>query len=162
MKNKKTKAIEIISALFIMLFVYAAVSKLKDYPRFVGQIEDSPFLTYDQAEILAWAVPGVELIIAALLAVPLLRRVGLYASSVLMGIFSVYIAAGLLLGEDLPCSCGGILEGMSWTTHLIFNIGFVALGLVGIFLHATPKPGSSSSASATTSGQKDYKEPAAA
>ena len=35
---------------------------------------------------------------------------------------------------DIPCSCGGVLEKMSWNEHLIFNIAFVVLGLVAILL----------------------------
>src|SRR5690606_28267369 len=46
----------------------------------------------------------------------------------------VYIAAILNLGVFIPCSCGGVLEKLGWTEHLVFNCVFVALALVGIVL----------------------------
>ena len=48
--------------------------------------------------------------------------------------FTIYIAAMLLSGSDIPCSCGGVLEEMSWGTHIIFNCFFVALSAWGIYL----------------------------
>ena len=57
---------EIISMLFLLLFVYAAVSKLLDYQKFKIQLVQSPLLaTY--ASILVWFIPTLELIIAMIL-----------------------------------------------------------------------------------------------
>lgn len=133
--TKKKIALEIICFLFILLFTYAAVTKLIDYQKFTVQIGQSPLLT-DFAPILAWAVPGVELLIAGMLAVTRLRLMGLYAAFSLMVMFTAYIVAILQFSENIPCSCGGVLESMGWTEHLIFNIGFVLLGLGGIILHS--------------------------
>ena len=80
---KKKIALEIICFLFILLFTYAAVTKLIDYQKFTVQIGQSPLLT-DFAGVLAWAVPGVELLIAGMLAITRLRLVGLYAAFSLM------------------------------------------------------------------------------
>jgi len=33
----------------------------------------------------------------------------------------------------MPCSCGGVLEKMSWSDHLVFNISFVILSLVALY-----------------------------
>jgi hypothetical protein len=41
---------------------------------------------------------------------------------------------------ELPCSCGGILQSMNWTQHLIFNIFFTLLGLGAIAFEKTDKP----------------------
>lgn len=130
MKTKKI-AIEIICFLFIFLFTYAAVTKLLDYQKFTVQIGQSPLLT-DFAGVLAWAVPVGELIIAGMLAVGRLRQFGLYASFTIMVLFTAYIVAILQLDEGIPCSCGGVLESMGWTEHLVFNIFFVVLGLLGV------------------------------
>lgn len=134
MKNKKAIAVEIICFLFIVLFTYAAVTKLMDYQKFTVQIGQSPLLT-DFAGVLAWLVPGSELVIAGMLAIPRLRQVGFYAAFGTMVMFTAYIIAILQFAERVPCSCGGVLEAMGWTEHLVFNIGFVVLGLVGIFLN---------------------------
>ncbi|MCG8321171.1 MAG: hypothetical protein MI921_16830, partial [Cytophagales bacterium] len=131
---KKKIALEIICFLFILLFTYAAVTKLMDYQKFTVQIGQSPLLT-DFAGVLAWAVPGVELLIAGMLAITRLRLIGLYAAFSLMVMFTAYIIAILQFSDSIPCSCGGVLEAMGWTEHLIFNIGFVLLGFTGIVLH---------------------------
>ena len=137
LKSDKTKkvALEIICFLFILLFTYAAVTKLMDYQKFTVQIGQSPLLT-DFAGVLAWAVPGVELLIAGMLAITRLRFIGLYAAFSLMVMFTAYIIAILQFSDSIPCSCGGVLEAMGWTEHLIFNIGFVLLGFTGIVLHS--------------------------
>src|SRR5690606_12191987 len=36
--------------------------------------------------------------------------------------------------DFIPCSCGGVLEKMGWTEHLVFNISFIVLAFVGILL----------------------------
>ena len=132
---KKKIAIEIICFLFILLFTYAAVMKLMDVQKFTVQIGQSPLLT-NFAGVVAWGIPITELLIAGMLAITRLRLWGLYASFGLMTMFTAYIIAILQFSEHIPCSCGGVLESMGWTEHLIFNIGFVLLGLGGVILHS--------------------------
>ena len=130
---KKQIVIEIISFLFILLFVYAALMKLLDVEKFTVQLGQSPLLMAF-APLIAWVVPIIELIVAALLIFSRFRLVGLYASFTLMVMFTVYIIIVLNLASHVPCSCGGILEDMNWTQHLIFNIWFVLLSVAGITL----------------------------
>lgn len=132
---KKKIAIEIICFLFILLFTYAAVMKLMDVQKFTVQIGKSPLLT-NFAGIVAWGIPITELLIAGMLAITRLRLWGLYASFGLMTMFTAYIIAILQFSQNIPCSCGGVLESMGWTEHLIFNIGFVLLGLSGVVLRS--------------------------
>lgn len=49
-----------------------------------------------------------------------------------MVMFTTYIVIILHFTAFTPCSCGGALEKMGWTEHLIFNIVFVGLALIGI------------------------------
>jgi uncharacterized membrane protein YphA (DoxX/SURF4 family) len=130
---KKQIIIEIISFLFILLFVYAALMKLRDVEQFVAQLGQSPLLMAF-ANWIAWVVPIVELIVAGMLIFSRFRLIGLYASFTLMVMFTVYIIVILTYADQVPCSCGGILEKMGWTEHLIFNIGFVLLALTGVIL----------------------------
>lgn len=125
--------IEIICGLFILLFMYAAVSKLMDVEKFRVQIGQSPMLT-SMAGFVAWFIPSVEILISVLLAIGRTRLIGLFASFALMVMFTAYIVAITQFSEHIPCSCGGVLQKMGWTEHLIFNIGFVLLGLMGIIL----------------------------
>jgi hypothetical protein len=142
---KKIIIIEIICALFMLLFVYAAVTKLIDYEKFRVQIGQSPLLIAF-ADWIAWIVPAIELVIAVILGVPRIRLMGLYASFTLMIMFTAYIIMILNFADHVPCSCGGILEKMGWTEHLIFNIAFVLLALIAIVLNVNQEIEKSSKA----------------
>jgi hypothetical protein len=135
MINKaKSVIVDIVTALFIFLFVYAALSKISDFEKFRVQLGKSP-LILAYAGWVVWIIPTFELIIAGLLAIKRFQLLGLYASFSLMVMFSAYIIAILKFSEYIPCSCGGILENMSWTEHLIFNSGFILLGIIGVLLY---------------------------
>lgn len=125
--------VEIICYLFILLFVYAAVTKLADYDKFRIQVGQSPILT-SIGDWVAWSVPTLELVIASLLVIPRFRKIALYASFCLMTMFTAYIFIILTYSPFVPCSCGGILEKMGWGEHLVFNIIFVLLAFIGILL----------------------------
>ncbi|RAV30413.1 MauE/DoxX family redox-associated membrane protein [Sinomicrobium soli] len=129
----KKVLVEMICLLFILLFVYAAVSKLTDYGKFKAQLGQSPILT-DFAGIIAVMVPAIEIAIAVLLVFPSMRRLALYTSYYLMTLFTVYIIAVLNFSSHVPCSCGGILEKLGWIEHIVFNLIFVGLALTGIYL----------------------------
>jgi uncharacterized membrane protein YphA (DoxX/SURF4 family) len=130
---KRKTAIEIIVALVMFLFLYATSSKLMEYKVFEAQLGRSP-MTTRIAGYLAWLVPGTEIIISALLAIPRARLLGLYASFSLMSAFTAYISIMLMFSPSLPCSCGGVLSHMEWNEHLMFNIGVTVLCGVGVLL----------------------------
>lgn len=122
---------QVVSLLFILLFVYASVSKLLDFENFRVQLAQSPLLSVF-ASWVSWLVPLTELIIASILIVPKLRFIGLLLSLSLMTMFTAYIFIVLHYSSFVPCSCGGILEKMSWDVHLLFNMVFVFLALVAL------------------------------
>ena len=123
----------IICYLYILLFVYAAVSKILDFENFRVQLGQSPLLSAF-AGWIAWMVPAVEILIAILLAIPRLRGVGLYLAFGLMTMFTAYIYIVLNFSSFVPCSCGGILEKLGWTEHIIFNLVFILFAITAIFL----------------------------
>jgi uncharacterized membrane protein YphA (DoxX/SURF4 family) len=123
----------IICQLYILLFVYAGVSKLLDFENFRVQLGQSPLLNIF-ASWLAWLVPLIELVIAVALCLHPVRFWALYAGFVLMVLFTAYIYIILNYSSYVPCSCGGILEKLGWTEHLVFNIVFVVLAITGLFL----------------------------
>lgn len=125
--------VDVICYLFVLLFLYAATSKLMDYDKFQLQISKSPIIT-DFASVLVWLVPGLEIVISLALLIERTRLIGLYAAFALMLLFTFYIYAILNYSDSIPCSCGGVLQKMTWDQHLIFNIVFVVLGIVGILL----------------------------
>lgn len=123
---------------FILLFVYAAVSKLMEFSNFQVQLAQSPLLSA-YAGFVSYAVIIVELIIAVFLSINRTRLLGLYASFGLMISFTVYIYLILNFSEFIPCSCGGILEKMGWEEHMVFNIACVLLAIVAIIIMENQK-----------------------
>jgi hypothetical protein len=128
----KNTFIDVGSYLFVFLFLYAAISKLLDFETFTVQLAQSPLLSA-YAGFIAWAVPGIEILIACLLIMERFRTIALYASFTLMVMFTAYIFIILNFSDFVPCSCGGVLEKLSWTQHLIFNVFFILLAGVAVF-----------------------------
>lgn len=134
MEKRRIIVIEIISALFIILFVYAASSKILDFQKFRIELGKSPILNAF-ARYIAITIPLSEIFIALLLVVKRFQYLALYASFSLMVMFSFYIVMILNFSSYIPCSCGGILENMSWKQHLIFNIAFLGLSVISILIY---------------------------
>jgi hypothetical protein len=134
MKIQKKTMIDLISAIFILLFVYTASSKFISYSHFREVLHQSPLISKISSYI-AWILPTVEILVSILLFFPATRNKGLWASLTLMISFTVYISYMLYFSSVRPCSCGGVLEKMTWNQHLIFNIGLTLLALVGLWLN---------------------------
>lgn len=132
--NTKSLITEIICLFFILLFVYAAVSKILDFENFQLQLGQSPLLSAF-AWWISWLVPIIEILISILLSSPKFRKFGLFAALSLMTMFTVYIFIILHFSSFVPCSCGGILEKMSWNIHLIFNIFCILCALTALVFH---------------------------
>ncbi|WP_294958490.1 DoxX family protein [uncultured Flavobacterium sp.] len=126
---------ETICLLFVLLFIYASVSKLLDFQHFRIELGQSPLLSAfaDQFSII---VPALEIIICVLLLIPKFKPAGLFAAYGLMVMFTAYIFIILNYTSFIPCSCGGVLEKMSWNVHFLFNIVFIFLAITAILLDA--------------------------
>jgi hypothetical protein len=135
----KNAILEIICLLYVILFVYAAVSKLLDFENFRVQLGQSPLLSAFAGSI-AWIIPVLELLIALLLVLKQWRLVGLFSAFSLMIMFTAYIYIILNYSSFVPCSCGGILEKMGWTEHMFFNFVFMILAAAGILILAGMMP----------------------
>ncbi|HUH27026.1 MauE/DoxX family redox-associated membrane protein, partial [Gelidibacter sp.] len=118
--------VEIGIYLCAFLFVYAAVSKLMDFETFETQLGQSPLLSA-YAKPVAIGVPLLELLISLLLVFKRTKRIALYGFFAMMVMFTTYIVIILNFTDFVPCSCGGVLETLGWTEHLIFNGVFVLL-----------------------------------
>lgn len=130
---KRSTIPEIISAVFIFLFVYTALSKIFTFHLFAQTLKETPIIG-GIADYIAIAIPTIELMISLLLFLPCTRRSGLYSTFVLMSIFTLYIGYMLIFTPQLPCTCGGVIEKMTWTQHLLFNVVFTLLALTAILL----------------------------
>lgn len=133
---KYTRAVEMISSLFILLFVYTAVSKFLDFDSFKAVITQSPLIG-SFAYVIAWLLPTLELWVAGLLFIERTRPAGLYAALILMIGFTGYIIYMLLFSSHLPCSCGGVIKYLSWRSHIFFNVFWILLAVLAIKLDAS-------------------------
>ena len=130
---KKNTIVEIISALLVFLFIYAALSKLLEFDKFKYQLSQSPFIT-NISWLVVWAIPVGEILISISLLIKRTRPAGLYLSFFLMLLFTGYIFIMLKYSSYLPCSCGGVLSSMSWKQHFFFNLAFTGLSVLGIVM----------------------------
>ena len=131
-KNEIINYITIVTCyLLVFLFTYTGVSKLIDHEVFEAAILRSPIIR-QQAPIISWLIPVIELLIAVMLLLQQYRKAGLLLSLLLLIIFTAYIGYMILFIPNLPCSCGGVLKELSWGNHLLFNSFFILLILISL------------------------------
>jgi hypothetical protein len=157
---KKSMAAAIISSIFVFVFAYTAFSKLSDMNKFrftmrqvavsvTGQRRAAPenhnqlpAYIFMGAGVVAWTVPLTELAIVLLLFFSKTRRAGLFASVLLLTVFTTFLLAMLLFGKEIPCGCGGVIAHLGWWEHVAFNLGLMMLGLAGWrWASIPPSPG---------------------
>jgi hypothetical protein len=125
---------QLILSLLVLLMLYAAASKGFSFERFVQQLSKSPLL-HEWPQLAAALILLVESTIVILLLFKRTQRAALIASGAMLLLFSGYIMGMMLLSHKLPCSCGGILEKLSWRGHLFLNLSFVLISCAGVYLH---------------------------
>jgi len=130
---KKAILAEIITYFFIFLFLYTGAAKLMEIPQVRQQLESSPLLG-SIAGITSWVLPIAEILIAVSLFIPRCRMKALYSTFALMLLFTVYVVTLLVMGKQLSCSCGGIIEELSPKQHALFNGSCVLLSVMGIVM----------------------------
>lgn len=126
--------VSVISGLLIILWIYAAASKLLDFDKYIWELKNQVF-SVEIAIVLVFLIPLAEVAAVLLLSFKRTSKYGLLFSALLLLLFSGYIIA--LLGgafHRVPCACGGILAKMSWESHLVFNVLFLSLTLLALFL----------------------------
>lgn len=134
MKRENVK--QLIPAVLIFLFMYAAGSKLSEFNLFRAQLSIYPFIK-QMAPFLSVAIPGCEFIIVAFLLLPATRKTGLYASLITLLVFTVYLVIMVTTQNNLPCSCGGVISQLTWQQHILFNFFFIILSWLGLYLEKT-------------------------
>ena len=117
--------------LLIILWIYAAVSKLVDYELFIDQLKRQPLPAWAPL-LFSWALPAIEITTALLLCFESTRSYGMAASCIMLACFTIY--TGLALSGaygSTPCSCGGIFSFMQWKGHLVFNTAATIAAFAG-------------------------------
>ncbi|WP_111959406.1 MauE/DoxX family redox-associated membrane protein [Chryseobacterium lathyri] len=139
MRNKRL-IIDIVVLLLVILFLYTAVSKFVDFKGFTYDLNNQPFPN-SLTPILRWLVPLTEIGIVLGLIFEKTRLLALYASLILMSLFTIYTALVLFhVFEYVPCSCGGVIKHLSWPQHLIFNLFFVVITYLAIWSFKKSEP----------------------
>lgn len=134
MKTKALNlAVEAITAVLLLLWIYTGLNKVIHYDKFSFEAGRSPFLQHI-ASLVAVLVPAGELITAILLIFKRTRVAGLYVSLFAMTLFTGYVYIMLQYAYDLPCSCGGIIELLTWEQHLLVNLMLTLLTALALIL----------------------------
>lgn len=121
--------------LLVLLFSYAAFSKLFTITTFDEQLHNQAFPGWLADFLLYFLIPA-ELVTALLLCFKRTVILGLLGSTLMLLAFTAYIAL-VLAGyfSKTPCSCGGVLKSLGWKSHLIFNLVFTLLTITSLTIH---------------------------
>ena len=131
---KRQVLLECISALLIMLFLYASLSKFLDFHTFIGEMNNQP-LPNSWTPFLVWFIPCSEILMCIALLFERTRLIGFYAALFFMSLFTIYsIFIIFNFFGRIPCSCGGVIKRLTWNQHIVLNLFFVALSISGIVL----------------------------
>ena len=129
--------LNVVLFLLLILWIPVVLDKAMHFSSFKFGILNQPFsdrLGY----FLIYTLPVLELVTVFALVFERFRREGLILSVTLMAGFTGYIGIALLgTWEKLPCGCGSVISGMSWTQHFFFNLFFLALSILGLYLWYT-------------------------
>lgn len=114
------------------LYIHTAVSKFIDFKGFRFDINNQPFPN-SLTPFLIWALPLTEIGIAVCFFTEKARLIGLYASLILMSLFTIYAILILLhVFAYVPCGCGGFIKSLNWKEHLVLNLFLVTISYLGI------------------------------
>lgn len=129
---KKKAVISFCAGALILLFVYAAVSKMLAPAEFRSALSLQA-LPGAAKTLLFWLLPLIELVAAALLSFKTARLTGFWLSALLLLAFTGYVLLVLLqVFEKAPCACGGVIRSLGWKGHLFFNLFFLLLSVTGL------------------------------
>jgi putative oxidoreductase len=129
--NPIAKIPEVISAVLILIYVYAAVNQVQ-HIRFLQFVLLVSLSIGNKFSFLAWVIPLLQLTVVGLLLFPKFRYWGFLSTVFLMtalGIYTTYMAKSF---SRLPCPCGSLLSSIGWLSHLVLNIVLLLTALLGI------------------------------
>src|SRR5258708_31534624 len=106
---KKSFLVDSISFFFVLLFLYTATAKMSELHSFREQLLSSPLLE-NFAGFITWALPIGEVLLCIALLVPAWRMYGLYATLILIVLFTGYVVTIFFMDNKLSCSCGGVKQ----------------------------------------------------
>ncbi|WP_333574517.1 MauE/DoxX family redox-associated membrane protein [Sphingobacterium sp.] len=133
-KHPQEFVLQVLTFVFICLWIFVGSKKVFTYAEFRASMIRQPFA--DQYGIvLSYILPAVELATGILFIFEGTKRLGFWATLILMLVFSSYVILALRdTWGSIPCDC--ILEfPISWKAHLWVN-GLITIAcIVGLLLN---------------------------
>ncbi|WP_289030361.1 MauE/DoxX family redox-associated membrane protein [uncultured Algoriphagus sp.] len=120
------------SYLLAFLWTYTGLDKLIRFEQSRKAFHNQTFPA-ELADVLSYAVPLAELLLAILLVFQITRWWGYLGSILLLTVFITYV--GLIwVGAfpRVPCNCAGLIDSMGWREHLILNSAFLVFAIWGL------------------------------
>lgn len=134
MKNKKI-GLDIIIFLLLLLWIPVTLDKIINFNSYQSAILRQP-LPGTLAHLVIYILPILEITTVGLLLINSLRQIGLLLSTLLMTLFTSYVAIALLgTWGKLPCGCGSVIHNLGWTEHLLFNITYLLISILGLIFN---------------------------
>ena len=121
-----------VSLFFVLLWSYAAISKIIVFRNFRSQLGQSPGLEA-YAGFVACGVIFLQLLTIGMICYRSYRLLGLWMTFGIVTVFTGYNGFILIDSNNLPCTCIGLFEKMTWKGNLILNMGLMITALSGIF-----------------------------
>lgn len=125
--------------LLIAFFAYTLISKGMDMDAFMLNLHKTGLYATEQIRYVVWGALVAEVLAIVLLVVDSLW--GYRFSLLMLSLFTGYICLLQYWGRYEVCGCGGILNGLSFYTHLSINL-LLLLSLIIALAYETLYPAS--------------------
>ncbi|WP_339879100.1 MauE/DoxX family redox-associated membrane protein [uncultured Algoriphagus sp.] len=131
---EKTDISFLISLPLLILWGYTSIDKILFWQESYRAFLNQPF-PMSWGIVLAYAVPGLEILLVVLVMIPETRYWGFLGSALLLNSFSVYVGMVWIgVFPETPCNCAGLINLLSWEGHLFLNLGFLTLSVLGLWI----------------------------
>lgn len=104
------------------IYFFSGVDKSLNFEKFVIQFARSPFAPSVFLIEFSILIIIIEIILCIMLFIDKLNKWALFGFFILSFLFTTYIFLMLIYSPQLPCSCGGLVDFLSWKQHLILNL----------------------------------------
>lgn len=123
----KTTVIAFVILINFVVYFYSGVDKLIHFNEFVLNFSKSPFAPSDLINELSFCVVGIELGICFLCFFNKFQKLACLLFMIMSYVFSGYVLLMITYSPYLPCSCGGLIDFLTWNEHLALNISLTTI-----------------------------------
>lgn len=116
---------------FVVLFSYAAMKRFLNFRNFRDQLEQAPGLQ-GYGETAASIIIILHVLPVIFMCLPSFRILGLWMAFGTATLFTAYMGLTLFYSENLPCTCIGLFEKLSWKQNMLLSAVLMNIALAGI------------------------------